>query len=533
MTSDQQYPTIRNPILPGFNPDPALCVVGEDIYIATSTFEWWPGVQIHHSRDLVHWRLAARPLTRRSQLDLLGVPNSGGVWAPCLTYAHGLFWLVYTNTHELNSAFKDSPNYVVTSPRIEGPWSEPSFLNATGFDPSLFHDEDGRSWLTTMRWSHLPGSNRFDGIVLQEFDREQRCLIGDERLIFAGTSLGCTEGPHLYHWGACYYLVTAEGGTGVNHAVTVARAPRIEGPYEVHPENPILTSVAAPAQSLQKCGHGGIAQLADGSWWLTHLCARPQVDGRCMLGRETAIQPLVMGADGWPRLAHGGRFPQTEVPGPNLPAHPFPPATQEVLLGEVDLAQEFQSPRLPISQSWCDRHQPTKWLRVRGGESPMSHFRQHCLAQRRQDFIASVETRVQAQPAHYQHQAALMALYDTQTWFALGLTHRPDLGPCLVLSFADDGQYGEYAEATTAVNGADGISLRLSVDHGRLNFFWRQSDDQPWQAIGPDCDASRLSDEYGSGWKFTGSWFAIHTMDLSAHRWTADWQYFRHQRGPE
>ncbi len=134
---------IRNPILPGFNPDPSICRVGGDYYIATSTFEWYPGVQIHHSTDLVNWRLVKRPLDRASQLDMRGNPDSGGIWAPCLSHADGLFWLVYTDVKRLDGNFKDAHNYIVTAPAIEGPWSDPVYVNSSGFDPSLFHDDDG------------------------------------------------------------------------------------------------------------------------------------------------------------------------------------------------------------------------------------------------------------------------------------------------------------------------------------------------------------------------------------------------------
>src|SRR3954452_19741639 len=143
-------PEIRNPILPGFNPDPACCRVGDDYYIATSTFEWYPGVQIHHSRDLAHWRLACRPLNRKSQLDMRGNPDSCGVWAPALTHADGLFWLIYTDVKRRLGNFKDTHNYLVTAPSIEGPWSDPIYMNSSGFDPSLFHDDDGRKGFFNM-----------------------------------------------------------------------------------------------------------------------------------------------------------------------------------------------------------------------------------------------------------------------------------------------------------------------------------------------------------------------------------------------
>ncbi len=159
-------PRIRNPILPGFNPDPSIVRVGDDYYIATSTFEWFPGVQIHHSRDLVHWRLLTRPLTRPSQLNMLGDPDSCGVWAPCLTHADGLFHLIYTDVKRYGrtsqagaagASLRDFHNYLVTSPAIDGEWSDPIYLNSSGFDPSLFHDDDGRKYLVNMLWDHRPG----------------------------------------------------------------------------------------------------------------------------------------------------------------------------------------------------------------------------------------------------------------------------------------------------------------------------------------------------------------------------------------
>ena len=175
--------TIRNPILPGFNPDPSIVRVGDDYYIATSTFEWYPGVQIHHSRDLVHWRLLTRPLRRPSQLNMLGDPDSCGVWAPCLSWDAGRFHLIYTDVKRYGrttvggasgASLRDFHNYLVTSDDIEGEWSDPIYLNSSGFDPSLFHEDDGRKYLVNMLWDHRPGRNRFAGIVLQEYSPAER-----------------------------------------------------------------------------------------------------------------------------------------------------------------------------------------------------------------------------------------------------------------------------------------------------------------------------------------------------------------------
>ena len=174
---------ITNPILTGFNPDPSICRVGDDFYIATSTFDWFPGVQIHHSRDLVHWHLLTRPLTRVSQLNMKGNPDSCGVWAPNLTYKDGMFYLVYTDVKRFDGRWKDTHNYLVTATEIDGEWSDPIYLNSSGFDPSLFHDEDGRAWVPNLLVDHRKGKF-FGGIVLQEYSYRERRLIGEVYYIF-------------------------------------------------------------------------------------------------------------------------------------------------------------------------------------------------------------------------------------------------------------------------------------------------------------------------------------------------------------
>ena len=238
-------PDIKNPILKGFNPDPSILRVGDDYYIATSTFEWFPGVQIHHSRDLKNWRLLTRPLRRASQLNMLGDPDSCGIWAPCLSHDGDQFYLIYTDVKRYGrtsvggaagASLRDFHNYMVTAATIDGEWSDPIAMNSSGFDPSLFHDDDGKKWFVNMLWDHRPGQNRFAGIVAQEYSLSERKLVGERVNIFKGTPLGLTEAPHLYKRDGFYYLLTAEGGTAWNHAVTMARSKNLLGPYELHPD---------------------------------------------------------------------------------------------------------------------------------------------------------------------------------------------------------------------------------------------------------------------------------------------------------
>lgn len=234
--------TITNPILKGFNPDPSILRVDDDYYIATPTFEWWPGVQIHHSKDLVNWQVVAHPLNRVSQLDMNGIQASRGIWAPCLSYDNGIFYLVYTNVKSFGGAFKDTHNYLVTTTDILSDWSEPVHLNSIGFDPSLFHDDDGKKYMLGMISDHRQNRNEFGGIFIQEYDAREKRLLGKHKKIFGSTERGLTEGPHLYKRNGFNYLILAEGGTSVDHSVAMARSKNIDGPYELDPKGSVLTA---------------------------------------------------------------------------------------------------------------------------------------------------------------------------------------------------------------------------------------------------------------------------------------------------
>jgi xylan 1,4-beta-xylosidase len=426
-------PSIRNPILRGFNPDPSIVRAGDDYYIATSTFEWFPGVQIHHSRDLVHWRLLTRPLTRPSQLNMLGDPDSCGVWAPCLTYADGLFHLIYTDVKRYGrtsvagasgASLRDFHNYLVTCPRIDGEWSDPIYLNSSGFDPSLFHDDDGRKYLVNMLWDHRPGRNRFAGIVLQEYSAAERKLVGEREVIFTGTSLGLTEAPHLYKRGEYYYLMTAEGGTAWNHAVTLARSNHVRGPYELHPDVYILSSRDRPDVELQRAGHADLVETQNGETYMVYLCGRPLRNrGRCTLGRETAIQPMRWSDDGWLRTMDGRGTAETHVASPGLPPHAFP---------STPIRAEFDSPQLPIEFQWLRSPWPNElfsltarpgFLRLFGRESVGNLFRQALVARRQQSHRFSAVTSLEFEPEHFQQMAGLICYYGGAKFHYLYLSH--------------------------------------------------------------------------------------------------------------
>jgi xylan 1,4-beta-xylosidase len=525
---------IRNPVLKGFNPDPSICRKGNDFYIATSTFEWFPGVQIHHSRDLVHWQLLTRPLNRVSQLDLRGVNCSGGVWAPCLSFADGLFWLVYTNVTTLPmpaengiNPIGDWHNFLVTAENPEGPWSEPVYLNSVSFDPSLFHDDDGRKWLLYLDWDWTDrqrGRQLFNGILIREYDATRQRLIGPEKKIFSGTDLGCTEGPHLYKQNGFYWLMTAEGGTGYTHAVTLARSEKLEGPYKVHPDNPLLTSAGDESLELQKAGHGSWVDTPNGEWFLAHLCGRPIGEKRCVLGRETALQKLEWCADGWPRIIGGSNRPSVVVPAPALEPHPFEPEPARDDFDGLELSPHFQTLRVPFDESWGSLSARPGWLRLKGRESLGSRFDQSLIARRIDDFVFTAETRVDCAPESERQMAGLTAYYNTYNWFYLCVRGDHDGSRVLELIECDNSSVRFCLSEPLSVS--DGpVALRLKMDRETMTFEWRP-EDGAWQRIGSELDATHLSDEYGKNLSFTGAFVGLCAQDLFDRTFHADFDYF-------
>lgn len=518
---------IENPVLRGFNADPSICRVGGDYYIATSTFEWYPGVQIHHSRDLVNWRLVARPLNRASQLDMRGNPDSCGVWAPCLSHADGKFWLVYTDVKRLDGAFKDAHNYIVTCATIDGDWSDPIYVTSSGFDPSLFHDDDGRKWFSNMRWNHRPigsGLNPahdcFDGIELQEWHPTQG-LLGEVATIYTGTALGLTEAPHLFKRNGWYYLTTAEGGTGYDHAVTMARSRKLQGPYETHPNQHLMTARFAPGNPIQRVGHGQYVETPEGEAYHSYLCGRP-VQGPhgpfCATGRETGLAKCVW-IDDWLYLDGGGLVPPATLPGPaRLPG----PSTVHDLT--TKLPPEFQWLRTPYPARIFQM--TGQALRLIGRESLGSWFEQALVARRQEHPAYRAETTLRADPPNWQRAAGLTTYYNRHKFHAALITHEPRIGRCARIISC----IGDTTEALTFTDPAplpDGpITLSVKVDRASQQFFWAQGGAP--QPLGPILDASVISDEGGRGEhaSFTGAFVGMVAYDLTGQGWSADFTRF-------
>ena len=524
---------MKNPILKGFNPDPSIIRVGEDYYIATSTFEWFPGVQIHHSRDLGDWELVARPLNRLSQLDMLGNPDSCGVWAPCLSYHEGIFYLVYSNVRSFDGVWKDTPNYLVTTEDILGDWSAPVYLGASGFDGSLFHDDDGRKWFASMIVDHRKG-RFFGGIVIQEYDPVARRLVGKQQHIFDCTPLGKTEAPHIYKRHGFYYLMVAEGGTEYGHAITFARSKQLFGPYELHPENPLISAREAPAHSLQKAGHGDMVETAKGEWYCVFLVGRPlSQHGRCTLGRETAIEAMEWRADDWIYPKYG-RVPRLELPELKSAVSPNRKIGEKDDFDAPELDIHFQSLRVPITEDWCSLKERKSFLRLYGQESLSSLHRQSMIARRVQAFHIEASCCLDFEPNTFQQMAGLVCYYNTSHFHYLHIMGDEKGARKFLNIITYDNFQMTDLEDYVEVTGSERIFLRVVFNREEIQFFYALEAND-WQAIGPILDGSILSDDYvrdGSDRyrpAFTGAFVGLCCQDLSGQQLYADFDWWNYR----
>ena len=522
---------IENPILRGFNPDPSICRVGDDYYIATSTFEWFPGVQIHHSKDLKHWKVIAQPLNRVSQLDMKGVPDSCGVWAPCLSYNKGTFYLVYSNVKSFDGTWKDTPNYVVTSKDISGEWSDPIYLNSSGFDGSFFHDDDGKTWYLNMLVDHR-GRKFFGGIELQEYSKENRCLVGETFYLTEGTKLGCTEGPHLYKRNEYYYLLLAEGGTEYNHAETVLRSKNIAGPYEAHPSNPILSCANHPQHELQKSGHASLVETQTGSWYIVFLVGRPlSAHGNCPLGRETAIEEIVW-KDSWPYLGSGTSLPRVSIPITGFNDGLGTKTNKKNTFDVSGLSLDFQSLRIPMTDIWFSLLERPGYVRLIGKESLSSTHTQALIARRLQHFRVEVSTAMEFNPKRFQHMAGLVIYYNTSHYHYLYVTRNTVSKEVAVLS-CDNYSFVEQDQPVELPDNIP-VVLKASIDYEKLQFSF-SLDGKEFSNIGKVLDMKVVSDDYvrdGSDRyrpAFTGCFIGLCCQDLTSNSQYADFEWFDYQ----
>ena len=490
---------IHNPVIPGFHPDPSVCRVEDDYYLVTSSFEYFPGVPLFHSRNLVDWRQIGHCLTRDSQLDLRDAPPSGGIWAPTIRHHAGRFHMVTTN-------FSKGGNFLVHTDDPEGEWSDPVWIDIPGIDPSLYFEGD-RCFFTANA-----GEERKHGLYLAEIDPETGEVLSPSRLIWEGSGGAYPEAPHLYQRPDGYYLIAAEGGTQNGHCITAARGKNIEGPYEPCPHNPIHTHRHRIDQPIMGAGHADFLEDGDGRWWAFMLAFRITSPFFHHLGRETFLAPMRWDDTGWPEI-NGGQLVGERIDAPERPE----PANRAVP-SDRSITDTFTGPEL--APAWNFLRNPLrhnyeihKGLRLRGSCDSIDDNRQPTLLCRRQqhhDVEVSTEIVFKPQPGQ---EAGLLVFYNALHYGALLLVNQgeglrlalrrrvksviqtEDLGP------AESGRFmfGIKAEAT---------AYRFSI----------QEPDGPVRTVGTMETALLSTECVGLG--FTGVFFGLyaHSSEPSDNR---------------
>ena len=539
---------IQNPIFKGFNPDPCVCRKGDDYYAAVSSFEWFPGIPIYHSKDLKNWELYTHVLTDDKEVDLKKLPSAKGIWAPCLTYCkeEDLFYVVYGVMNSMNARYFDVDNFVITAKDIKGPWSKPVYLHSSGFDASMFHDDDGKKYVVSLEWETRAGYEKPGFISIVEYDPEKKEIVGYPRPMWrGGTDRGCIEAPHLTKRGGYYYIMCAEGGTGYNHCVTMGRSKNVWGPYERDPKNPIVTSSPNesnerhdpdhlkpkyfnPDSILQKSGHGSYVETQNGEVYLMHLCARPFVpELRCTLGRETAIQKMMWTEDGWLRMADGSNFAKMEVEEANLPEVKLPQVPSFDDFDGEELGNWYYAPRI-MPQSFADVKARPGYVRIRGQEARTSLNKVSILARKLTSVYATITTKMDFKPEIHQHSAGLILYSDNMNYVNLRKYYSETLGQsALSIIQLDNGEKEEFLNTRIPVDDRE-VYLRLCI-RGRQSWFEWGYDGEHFEKIGKVFDTTKYSDEYCKYGEFTGAFVGLTCADRMKHSHYADFDFFDYE----
>jgi len=502
-------PVFSNPVIPGFAPDPSIVRVGDDFWLINSTFEYFPGIPIYHSRDLVDWELVNYALTRPSQANLATLKSSDGIHASTIRYHDGTYYIITTNNIDGNMV-----NFVVTADDPRGEWSEARVLEgAPGIDPSLFFDDDGRAWYVG---NHIPPDPEFPGqaeIWLQEVDVDAIQLIGERHYLWRGCCGGVwAEGPHIYKRDGHYYLMISEGGTSFDHAMAIAIARDITGPYQSNPRNPVLThrhlSYDYPISGV---GHADLVELPDGRWYAVALGWR-LVDGEHgILGRETFLVPVTWETEpydwkdeplSWPVFSPETGRVELEFPTPfGSPVAPRDYAFRDDFDSvELDLAWNYRrTPARDFARIDADADalvlelQP-EWLNERSQYSFVG------IRQRHFEFVVETQmtlltdaTKAEAGMALIQNDRSAL-LFTLGRDGALRLTHNRDK---------------DVEQLASAMLDSITVYLRVTGDYLDLGFHY-SADGDNWNTLVDGIDGSRLSPSRIGGFNYTGVYIGLY-----------------------
>lgn len=503
-----------NPILQGFYPDPSVVRVGDDYYLVNSTFAWFPGIPVFHSRDLVHWTQIGNAIDRSSQLNFDKMTMSQGVYAPDISWHDGTFYIV-------NTCVGCGGNFVITARNPAGPWSDPVFIAIEGIDTSLFFDDDGTAWI--LNNGDPVGAPRYDGhraIWLQQFDPKTLKPFGPRRvLVDAGVHPEQNpiwiEGPHLLKKGGVYYLYAAEGGTEERHSEVVFRSSKVSGPYAPFTANPILTQRDLPGNRgnpITSTGHASLVRTQKGDWWALFLGVRPYAGNDFNTGRETFLMP-VHGQDGWPRITRPAETVPWVASRPDLPRSIAPVSTS----GSFVIRDEFTTAKLP--PYWMTLRNPRgKWWRISDGalqiDPKPSAFAARgnpsLLARRQQHLNATATTRLSFVPQRDRDEAGIIALQNDEYWYFLAVGRE---GGKRVLRLRRRAGGEDAADgvvlASAPLPGTAAVELRIEAHGASYDFSW-SADGRRWHSLVKGADGTILSTKKAGG--FVGA-----VLGLYAH----------------
>lgn len=502
----------QNPVLAGFYPDPSICRVGDDYYLINSTFAYFPGIPIFHSRDLVNWSQIGHVIDRPAQLNYDGLGVSRGIFAPAISQHNGTFYVICTMVDA-------GGNFLMTATNPAGPWSDPIWFNFEGIDPSLFFDANGRAWLVN---NGAPeGKPLYEGhraIWIQEFDIAAKKLVGPRSVIVnGGVDLSkkpvWIEGPHLYQKDGWYYLCAAEGGTGDNHSQVILRSKSVTGPFLPWEKNPILTQRdldGTVPQAVTTTGHADLVIGPDGNWWSIFLGCRPFAGKYYATGRETFLLPVKWTDDGWPQILPPGERVPYVMPEPKvgrvIPNAPF--ATP--LTGNFTWRDEFTGPTL--SPLWVMLRQPheTWWHQANGqlaltprndtlsGKGQPSFFGRRLQHAR---FEASVALEV---PATVGVSAGLVAFQNETHHYYFAVRRTAENVQVFLERLT--GKEPELV-ASAKLTEVKQLKLRLTGEDKILSFSYA-ADSGDWQTLVPDADATVITTQAAGG--FVGALVGLH-----------------------
>ena len=516
-----KVPTFANPVIPGFHPDPSVCRVGEDYYLITSTFEYFPGMPLYHSRDLVHWRCLGHVLDRPEQLNLDGVHPSQGIYAPTIRHHDGVFYVVVTVRRPADDGVHDD-NIIVHAADPAGPWSDPvTLVDQPGvIDPSLFFDDDGRAWYMANARVEDPPYPGYRDIWLQELDLQAMRLVGERTLLWNGAlkEASAPEAPHIYKVGGTYYLLISEAGTFHDHAVTVARAERVEGPYEGNPRNPILTHRhLGLGHAITNPGHADLVDTPAGDWWMVALASRPRGGYFYNLGRETFLAPVAW-EDGWPLVSPGhGRVRAVEE-APALAAHPWPsePACDHFDAPALGRAWNFLRTPRTVFHALDER---PGHLRLRLRPERLRDLANPSFVGRRQQHLSfAARTAFDFEPQAANEHAGLALLQNNDNHFLFVVENGEAR---LVLR-----RRGEEETLGAVAAGAGRHYLKVEARDQEYSFYYADAP-EAWVPVAEKTDGRVLSTQVAGG--FVGAYIGLYAS-ANGHQsgaW-ADFDYFEY-----